>query len=154
MTKPIKPERELNLVSATANTTEPMLQVAFATNDRLHVNQHFGSARTFLVYAKHAEDWQVVKAIEYPEQPQQHDADKLAHRVAALAQCARVYCNEIGPSAIHRLLKENTQPFKVDMATPIKQLLGQLQHDDMLKPNKAEPTQTDRLKDLLEEDWF
>lgn len=151
MTESVTPERELKLVNEQSQGST-QAYIAFATSDRFHVNQHFGSAKTFLVFGFSNGHWQVVKAIEYPEQPAGHDADKLAHRVQTLAQCQQIYCNEVGPSAVRRLLQQNIQPLKVAVGTSIKSLLKQ--HAGQLKPSAKTTADPDRLLNLLDEDWF
>jgi nitrogen fixation protein NifX len=164
MSNAVTPQRELCLVDDPASLKTYAARVAFATSDRLHVDQHFGSARLFLVYGSYNDSWHLIKAIEYPEQPMGHDADKLAHRVKALTDCTQLYCNEIGPSAIRRLIQQGIQPLKVASGTCIKTLLknpisvptNNVSASNPVSASNKTSEQDNpekRLLDLLEEDW-
>ena len=43
-----------------------MLKLAFASDDRVTVNQHFGAAVGFAIYALDGERWQLVELAEFP----------------------------------------------------------------------------------------
>ena len=46
---------------------ETAIKVAFATSDMLHVNQHFGSAQCFAIYAVDPENWEMLEAAQFGE---------------------------------------------------------------------------------------
>ncbi|MEI8633972.1 NifB/NifX family molybdenum-iron cluster-binding protein [Vibrio sp. PP-XX7] len=73
------------------------LKVGFMTLDRQHVDQHFGSAKTVLIYGVNRSGWHVLEAIEYPGQS---DAPhhRLPTRIQDLQACAAVFCNACGAS--------------------------------------------------------
>lgn len=103
-----------------------MLKVAFATDNRVDVNQHFGSARGFAIYALDAERGQLIEASEFAEEAMDGNEDKLIARIDALAGCAAVYCLAAGASAVRQLLARGVQPMRLDEATAIEPLLAQL----------------------------
>jgi nitrogen fixation protein NifX len=103
------------------------LQIAFATSDLKHVNQHFGTARCFAIYAVNAEQAELIEVAQFSEPQQEHDENKLAIKLDVLHHCAAVYCQAIGSSAIQKLLAAGTQPLKVDVQAPITRLIGDLQ---------------------------
>lgn len=156
-----------------------MLKVAFASTDRHTVNQHFGSALGFAIYAIDAEGARLVEAIEFGDAPMvdqpgavahdpatcaqapRHDEDKLSARIAALDGCAAVYCLAVGGSAVRRLLGEGIQPVRLDDETPIEDLLGELRkalreggvgwlERHRRRPEAADP---DRFEKMAEEGW-
>ena len=71
-----------------------MFKVAFATSDRVSVNQHFGASAGFAIYAVDGERSRLVEVAEYPAEFYQNSMDgnenKLAERISALADCAAV----------------------------------------------------------------
>lgn len=103
-----------------------VLRVAFATGDRRHVDQHFGSAEGFAIYAVGAEGHSFAEAVRFPPATHDGDEDKLAERLDALAGCAAVYVQAVGSSAIQRLLGLGVQPVKVPPGTPIAAALKAL----------------------------
>lgn len=103
-----------------------MLKVAFATDDRATVNQHFGAATGFAIYALDGERAKLVELAEFPELPMDGNEDKLAAKIGALAGCAAVYCLAVGGSAVRQLLAAGIQPLRLDDVEPIERLLGRL----------------------------
>ena len=104
----------------------PMLKIAFATSDRILVDQHFGAAAGFAIYAIDGEHARLVEATEYPQESMDGNEDKLASRIAALAGCAAVYCLAVGGSAVRQLLAGGVQPVRVETETPIEAILQML----------------------------
>ncbi len=156
------PERTLHVVSGT-DASPPKLHVAFATADRSHIDQHFGSTRNFLIYAIDERQAVVTDAVEFKPVVAGHDAGKIALKVAALMGCAAVYCNAIGPSAIRQLLHEGIHPIKVGEGTPIISEIHLLQQQlaqgpqgwlakAISQPSAIEPD-PNRLQAMLDDDW-
>lgn len=102
------------------------LKIAFATSDRVLVDQHFGAAAGFAIYAVDGEGARLVEVTEYPLESMDGNEDKLASRIAALAGCAAVYCLAVGGSAVRQLLAGGVQPVRVESETPIDSLLHML----------------------------
>ena len=100
-----------------------MLKVAFASDDRATVNQHFGAALGFAIYAFDDEQAQLVELLEFPAEGMDGNENKLPARIQALAGCAAMYCLAIGASAVKQLLATGVQPVRLDQATPIAALL-------------------------------
>lgn len=103
-----------------------MLKVAFATDDRVAVNQHFGAAVGFAIYALDAERAKLVQVAEFAAESMDGNEDKLAAKIESLAGCAAVYCLAVGGSAVRQLLAGGVQPVRVDEHTAIDALLSQL----------------------------
>lgn len=111
---------------AQPNPDARMLRVAFATGDRRHVDQHFGSAEGFAIYVVGPEGHSLAEAVRFAPAAQDGDEDKLGERMDALEGCAAVYVQAVGSSAIHRLLGLGVQPIKVPPGTPIAEALKSL----------------------------
>ena len=104
-----------------------MLRVAFATNDRVRVNQHFGAAVGFAIYAIDAGRSRLVGAAEFAAESMDGNEDKLSAKIGSLADCAAVYCLAVGGSAVRQLLAGGVQPIRLDEEAPIERLLADLQ---------------------------
>lgn len=100
-----------------------VLKVAFASDDRTLVNQHFGAALGFAIYAFDEEQAQLVELVEFAAEDMDGNENKLPARIQALAGCAAMYCLAIGASAVKQLLAAGVQPVRLDEATPIAPLL-------------------------------
>ena len=103
-----------------------MLKIAFATDDRVRVNQHFGAAAGFVVYGIDGDGARLVEAMEYPRESMDGNEDKLASRIAALAGCSAVYCLAAGGSAVRQLLASGVQPLRLEEEATIEALLEAL----------------------------
>jgi len=107
----------------------PTLKVAFATSDRKHVDQHFGSASAFVIYAVTPEQAVLLEVAQFENLLQDSHEDKLAAKLALLEGCAAVYCQAVGGSAIRQLLQRSIQPLRVEEGAVIDHLLGELQQE-------------------------
>lgn len=105
------------------------LKVAFASTDRQSVDQHFGSARAFVIYGINPDEFSLVTISEFGELQQDGNEDKLAIKLALLEDCIAVYCRACGASAVKQLLAKGIQPVKVSEGSQIKVLLAQLQQE-------------------------
>jgi nitrogen fixation protein NifX len=103
-----------------------MLKVAFASDDRTTVNQHFGAAEGFAIYALDGERAQLVQLAEFPPESMDGNENKLPAKIAALAGCAAVYCLAAGASAVKQLLAAGVQPIRLDDEAEIEPLLKQI----------------------------
>src|SRR5512135_273670 len=93
----VKPIEEANMT----------VKIAFATSDRRAVNQHFGAAEAFAVYELGERESRLVEVAEFIETAMDGHEGKLAAKVELLGDCAAVYCNAVGASAIQQLLAAN-----------------------------------------------
>ncbi len=103
------------------------IRVAFATTDRKQVNQHFGTAASFVIYDIDQDRASLVEVVQFTQIDQDGQNDKLSARIEALTGCVAVYCQAIGASAINRLLPLGVQPFKLEAGTAIAHTIGNLQ---------------------------
>lgn len=118
--------RHLRLVKPIEAETMKV-KIAFATGDRRAVNQHFGAAEAFAVYELGEREMRLVEVAEFMEAAMDGHEGKLAAKVELLGDCAAVYCNAAGASAIQQLLSAGIQPMRVDEGTLIEELLCGLQ---------------------------
>jgi nitrogen fixation protein NifX len=104
-----------------------MLRVAFATDDRAVVNQHFGASVGFAIFALDGERARLVSVAEFSEESMDGNENKLPAKIDALVGCAAVYCLAVGGSAVRQLLARGVQPIRLEEETSIERLLTDLQ---------------------------
>ena len=114
---------------------ETAIKVAFATTDMVHVNQHFGSARSFAVYAVDPENFEMLEAAQFGELAQDGNEDKLSVKIQLLDGCAAVYCQAIGASAVKQIVAQGIQPIKVHEGCTIQSLITDLQNEMKAGPS-------------------
>ena len=153
--------RHLKLVHSTEEAAAMSVKIAFASADRRLVDQHFGAAEAFCIYTLAEDDARLVEVAEF------HDADtamdghegKLASKIALLEDCAAVYCNAVGASAIKQLLAAGIQPMKVPEGAVIDELLCGLNQSlkgdppAWLAKRLAAPRAADRFAAMEAEGW-
>ncbi|MGM0594519.1 MAG: NifB/NifX family molybdenum-iron cluster-binding protein [Pseudomonadota bacterium] len=105
------------------------LRVAFASSDLKRVDQHFGSAERFAIYAVRAKEIALVEVFEFGSHSQDGNEKKLLEKFVALDGVLAVYCLAVGPSAVRQLISLGIQPIKVNYGSPINALLRALQND-------------------------
>lgn len=105
-----------------------VMKVAFASDDRTRVNQHFGAALGFAIYAFGDDPARLAELVAFPAENMDGNENKLPARIQALSGCAAVYCLAIGASAVKQLLAAGVQPVRLDQVTPIAPLLTSIQH--------------------------
>lgn len=89
------------------------MKIAFATNDLIHINAHFGWAKKLAVYDVTADGYQFVETIEFSgDLKEDGNEDKLVPKIEALADCIIVYVSAIGGSAAARLIRKKVTPIK------------------------------------------
>jgi len=124
---------------------ETAIKIAFATTDMVHVNQHFGSAKSFALYAVDPERAELLEAAQFGDLAQDGNDDckdaggralhgasaesKLGEKIELLNGCAAVYCQAIGASAIKQIVAQGIQPIKVHEGSTIKELIADLQSE-------------------------
>ena len=126
-----------------------------------HVNQHFGSAKSFAIYAVDPERTEFVEAAQFGALVQDGNEDKLAIKFDLLKECAAVYCQAVGASAVKQLVALGIQPVKVHEDSPIQKLLEDLQKELRSGPSswlaraikQQSGADMNRFEDMADEDW-
>ena len=98
------------------------------------MNQHFGAAEAFAIYEVSENDAKLIEVAEFMETAMDGHEGKLAAKVELLGDCAAVYCNAAGASAIQQLLAGGIQPMRVDEGSAIEELLCGLQKNLVEEP--------------------
>ncbi|AUH02415.1 NifB/NifX family molybdenum-iron cluster-binding protein [Pectobacteriaceae bacterium CE70] len=101
------------------------LLVAFASQDGLTINGHFGQCRLFFIYAFEGEYSWLYALRRYPgESPDQEGNDV---RADLLKDCHLLFCEAIGGPAAARIIRHNIHPVKVTPGTSISSQREMLQ---------------------------
>ncbi len=137
------------------------IKVAFATTDMVHVNQHFGSAKSFAVYAVDPAQAELLEAAQFGDLAQDGNEGKLSEKIQLLNGCAAVYCQAIGASAIKQIVAQGIQPVKVHEGSTIKELIIDLQNEMTSGPSawlakaikQTKGPDTERFNTMAEEGW-
>ena len=91
------------------------MKVAFATQDNIHINAHFGWAKKVDIYDVSSEGYNFLNTTEFGGiLKEDGNEDKLVPKINAVADCTIVYVSAIGGSAASRLLKNQITPLKAE----------------------------------------
>ncbi len=137
------------------------IKVAFASDNMIQVNQHFGSAKAFAIYAVDPDHYELLEAAQFGELAQDGNEAKLSVKIQLLAGCAAVYCQAIGASAIKQLVDRKIQPIKVHEGSLITELLTDLQQEMQSGPSswlakaiaQHQSPDPNRFSQMAEENW-
>ena len=102
------------------------MKVAFASTDKIHVDEHFGQAKEFYLWEIGPEKAEFSGVLQVNEGDGDVD-DRIEARSAALADCALVYVGQIGGPAAARLVAKKIHPLKSKTAEPITEIVEKLQ---------------------------
>ena len=140
-----------------------MLKIAFASGDRVRVNQHFGAAEGFVLYEVSPTRTSMVGVAEFPPEAMDGNENKLGAKVAFLEGCAAVFVLAIGASAIKQLVAQGIRPIRITETDKIEDLLyditqgmkhGGVAWIDQAMTERARPERTpDRFAAMQEEGW-
>jgi len=101
------------------------MKVAFASTDKIHVDEHFGQAKEFYLWEIGPDKAEFTGVVQVNEGDGDAD-DRIEARSAALADCALVYVGQIGGPAAARLVAKKIHPLKSKEAEPITELAEKL----------------------------
>lgn len=152
-----------NLASvADAGIDGDRLLVAFASLDGDMVDQHFGSAQAFFLYAVAADSAEFIASQRFGIEKKDGNEDKLKPKLAWLAGADVVYCGSIGGSATRQLLALGIHPVKVKGGPDVEELIEGLQLQlratpeswlEKLLQRKQKSQDDDRFTAMDDEGW-
>ena len=108
------------------------MKVAFASTDKVHVDEHFGKAEEFYIWEIGPEE-AAFSGVAQLKAEEGFIDDKIEARTSVLADCALVYVGEIGGPAAARLVQKRIHPIKSKDHEPITVVVEKLQ--EVLKGN-------------------
>lgn len=157
-------KRRLTIVDSSTEARkmeETALKLAFASTDMKHVDQHFGSAKSFVIYAVDMEDARLLEVIQFGQLEQDGNEDKLVDKINALQGCVAVYSQAVGSSAVAKLKAEGIQPVKVAAGAEISDMLESVQEELRSGPatwlaraiEAQKPVDPNRFAEMEQEGW-
>ena len=108
------------------------MKVAFASTDKVHVDEHFGKAEEFYIWDIGPEEATFSGVAQLKAEGGYIDY-KIEARTSVLEDCAMVYVGEIGGPAAARLVQKKIHPIKSKEHEPITVVVEKLQ--EVLKGN-------------------
>ena len=138
------------------------LLVAFASMDGEMVDQHFGSAQAFYLYAISADAADMIASQSFGIEKKDGNEDKLKPKLAWLAGADIVYCGSVGGSATRQLLALGVHPVQVKGGPDVEELIEELQAQLQGKPEawlekliqrKQKDDSDDRFDAMDDEGW-
>lgn len=137
------------------------VKLAFASTDMKQVDQHFGAAESFAIYAVDMERSELLEVVQFGELAMDGNEDKLVAKIAALEGCIAVYTQAVGASAVGQLKSKGIQPVKVTPGAYVSDLLESLQEQLREGPSAwlaraieaQKPADPDRFHDMETEGW-
>ncbi len=82
---------------------ENTLNIAFASNDQRHLNEHFGSCPQFAIYRVSVQSSKHLRTVDFIAS-EGHNQQKINARLAALQDCFAVYCLACGNPVRQQLM--------------------------------------------------
>ncbi len=141
--------------------SEDLLTVALATSDDKSVNQHFGSAKRFVIFGLSRDERRPLGERAFADAVQDGNEDKLVDKLQWLKGCDVVVCAQVGQSAAKQLLSGGTRPIVVRGGAAIAEVLAELQKElveqkaawlNQIMRRKGAASK-ERLYDMLDDDW-
>jgi nitrogen fixation protein NifX len=104
------------------------MKIAFATQDSVHINAHFGWAHAIDVYDVDLDGYRFVETLRFGGDLKEDGVeDKLNPKMKAVKDCTIVYVLAIGGTAAARLIQRNVTPIKAQSEeAEIKDILERL----------------------------
>jgi nitrogen fixation protein NifX len=143
------------------NFMDTAIKVAFASTDMEHIDQHFGAAESFAIFAVNPDEVQLIEATQFGKLEMDGNEDKLDAKIKVLDGCVAVYSQAVGASAVAKLKAANIQPVKVSAGAEIRELLAALQDELRQGPSawlaqaikRMQGTSTKRFDSMEAEGW-
>ncbi|WP_179031692.1 NifB/NifX family molybdenum-iron cluster-binding protein [Paenibacillus kribbensis] len=104
------------------------MKVAFATEDGVLVNAHFGQSPMFTVFEIRLSGVQFLEHRRIAPGSDEHEAGKIASRIGLIEDCALIFLVQIGASAAAQVTKRTIMPVKVAYGSSIEEQVQRLQH--------------------------
>jgi nitrogen fixation protein NifX len=106
----------------------PRITVAFASSDGHVVDEHFGYARSVIVYSVSKTTANVVRIGEFAT-TEGEARGRLGAKLVWLGNCSVVYAAAIGSSASAQLMARGVLPLRTTPGTPIRDLVELVQEE-------------------------
>jgi len=108
------------------------MKIAFASTDKIHIDQHFGWSKTFQLFEVNKEDSSFIKELD-SSQEYEDEHEKLTYKIGTINEADMLYCTQIGPSASKMVQAAKIHPIRSSGDESIAQAIEKLQ--EMLNGN-------------------
>lgn len=108
------------------NNEQLTLKIAFASDDKKHANQHFGSCPYLAIYTLTRDKITEIESINF-ELVEGNNKLKIRSRLTVLKHCFAVYCLGCGNPVRQQLLAQGTRTVIKQKSEPIEYILKQVQ---------------------------
>ncbi|MCW8995107.1 MAG: hypothetical protein OQK77_04750 [Psychromonas sp.] len=105
---------------------ENRLNIAFASSNQIHLDEHFGSCRQFIIYSLSPDASERLRTVQFIAR-EGHNQQKINDRLMALQDCFAVYCLACGNPVRQQLLAQGTRVIIHPQIAEIDSLLPQIQ---------------------------
>lgn len=122
-------EREMHVVTESADPLRIPLRIAIATSDLKHVNQHFGSASRLAKFEVTSDSARLAGVCEFSNVQRDGNDGKLVEKLQRLRGQHAVLSTAIGASAVRQLIASGIQPIKLGEASSIEEVLEYFQRE-------------------------
>ena len=130
-----------SVVNVAAVQADPeALLVAFASQEGDIVDQHFGSAQAFFLYAVTADSAELVAHQGFGYEKKDGNEDKLKPKLSWLVGADVIYCGSVGGSATRQLISLGINPLQVTGGPDVEELLEALQEQLKGTPEPSSKT--------------
>jgi len=157
-------KRRLSIVDGSTedeNMQGTALKLAFASTDMKHVDQHFGSAQSFVIYSVDMEHSRMLEVIQFSSLAQDGNEDKLVEKINALEGCVAVYSQAVGSGAVAKLKSQGIQPVRVAAGAGIGDMIESVQEELRAGPaawlaraiEAQKPVDPNRFAEMEQEGW-
>lgn len=102
------------------------MKVAFATDDGIRVNAHFGQSPMFAIYNVTKKGGELVELRKLPEIQYQDESGKIDSRLEAVDDCTLIFIMQIGASAAAKVTRRKIMPVKVPLGSSIEEQVKRL----------------------------
>lgn len=102
------------------------MKVAFASTDKVHIDEHFGRAERFTIWEIGPDAAGFAGVVEVCAAGADEEG-RIEARCAALTDCALVYVAQIGGPAAARLVAKKIHPIRSQEREPIATVVEKLQ---------------------------
>ena len=130
--------------------TENRLNIAFATNNQTHLNEHFGSCQQLTIYSLSPECGEHLRTIDFMV-CEGHNQQKINDRLVALQDCFAVYCLACGNPVRQQLMANGIRVVIHPQAELIEDLVTHIQANWPGKIAQRQQRQTSKKQDA---DYF
>jgi nitrogen fixation protein NifX len=102
------------------------MKIAFASTDKIHINQHFGWSKSFQLFDVDENGSTFIREIDSSEEPED-EIEKLNYKIGTIEEADIMYCSQIGPKASKMVHAAKIYPMRSNEDERIEEVIEKLQ---------------------------